>query len=127
MGALCLVAACVSYYAWRVGVDGTISARYLSTVGMGWLVASFLTGVVGGAAGATSRTLASAWGLPAGVFGGEAAAVLLLRQRWIQVVIEAAVAGLLFTRAWGRKGTAIAIITAIVVAAAAIGYRVLLR
>lgn len=127
IGALCLLAACVSYYAWRVGVGGTISVRYLSTVGIGWLVASVLTGTGGGAAGATSRTVTALWGSAAGVFAGEAAAVLLLSQRWIQVVIEAVVAGLLLSRAPGRKGTAIGLVTALVVAAAAIGYRLLLR
>lgn len=127
MGALCLIAACVSYYAWRVAVDGTISLRYLSTVGLLWLLASVAVGSIGGAFGALSRTISSSWGIPAGVFAGEAAAVLFLRQRWIQVVVEAIVAIVLLGRARFPRGVRVAAVTAVLVAAIGVSYRLLLR
>lgn len=101
---LCLIAAHVSYYAWRDAVDGTIAVRYLSSVGLMWLLASVMTGAVGGCGGDRIAIRHLGVGVPAGVFAGEAAAVLFLRQRWTQVAIEGAIAGLLCTRTHGPTG-----------------------
>lgn len=126
-GALCLATACLTYYAWRVAVDGTISLRYLSTVGLLWLVASLLTGGIGGALGAWSRTSSFPRGVTAGVLAGEAVAVLALSHRLAQPVIELTAAAFFLTRTHVKQAIAPATATAITVALAATVYRVLLR
>lgn len=127
-GALCLGVACVTYYAWRVTVDGTISIRYLLSVGAMWLVASVITGVVGGALGSAARTIAHPWGVAAGVLIGEGFAVLLLSRRLVQPAIElAAGAALLLLPVGVRRTWFAAAVTSVVVAVVAIAYRLALR
>lgn len=127
IGALCLTSACVSYYAWRVSIDGTISARYLATIGLLWLAASIGVGVLSGAAGAASRTIAAAWGIAAGTFAGEAAAVLILSRRVVQAVVEIFIAVLLVSRAGSRRVLQLAAATTLVVAFIGATYRLALR
>ena len=126
-GSLCLATACLTYYAWRVVVDGTISVRYLSTIGLLWLIASLLTGGIGGALGAWSRTSSFPRGVTAGVLAGEAVAVLALSHRLAQPLIELTAAALVLTRTHVKQTIAPATATAITVGLAATLYRVLLR
>jgi hypothetical protein len=126
-GVSCLAVACLTYYAWRVSIDGTISTRYLFLVGGAWLVASLVTGVVGGALGSISRTSSSAWAIGAGVLDGEATAVLLLSGRVTQPLLEFAAAGAILTRAEVRRHLLLVLATAGVIGLLATIYRFLLR
>ena len=129
LGAIALGAATLAYYAYRLFVDGTISTRYLSRVGISWLIAALVVGAIGGWVGAASRTVNPPWGAPAGVLLGEAAAVAYLRQRWVQVIVEVAAAGVILYLAKRRSRTLklVTAVTAAAVAAFAIVYRTLLQ
>jgi len=128
-GALCLVAATAAYYAWRAAIDGDISNSYLSSVGVFWLLTGAVIGGLSGALGARSRDSSGYWGVPAGVSLGEAGAVMLLSQRWLQVALQIAlgVLFLVFSRAEIRRGAALSAITATVVLAVAVAYRPVLH
>jgi len=126
-GASCLALACLTYYAWRVSVDGTISTRYLALVGGAWLITSLVTGVVGGALGSMSTGSAKAWAIAAGVLVGEAAAVLLLSGRVTQPLLDLATAGVILRRAEGRRHLALVLATAVIIALLATIYRFVLR
>lgn len=126
-GAICLATACFTYYAWRVAVDRTISMRYLSTVGLLWLITSLLTGGIGGGLGTWSRTSSVTGGVTAGVLAGEAVAVLALSHRLAQPLIELTAAVIFLTRTNIKHAIAPAAATATTVALAASAYRVLLR
>lgn len=129
LGAVTLLSAAVAYYAFRIFVDETISVRYLSKVGLFWLLAALVVGTAGGWLGALSRTINPPWGTPVGVFLGEAAAVAYLRQRWEQVVAELIAAALILYLAKRRSRTLklVAATTAVAVAAFGIIYRSLLQ
>jgi hypothetical protein len=126
-GVACLALACLTYYAWRVSVDGTISTRYLFLVGGAWLVASLVTGVVGGALGSMSTTSASAWAIAAGVLVGEATAVLVLSGRLAQPLYELAAAWAVSMKPEVRRHFALVLGTAAVIALLATIYRFMLR
>ena len=129
LGALILLSATVSYYSFRIFVDETISARYLSRVGVFWLLAALAVGTAGGWLGALSRTVNPPWGTPAGVFLGEAAAVAYLKERWEQVFLEvvAAVVILLLAKRRSRTLKIVLVLTAVGVFAFALVYRSLLN
>lgn len=127
-GALCLAVACLSYYAWRVAIDGTISIGYLLSIGAMWLVASVITGVLAGALGSAARTRHHPWGIAAGVLIGEGVAVLVLSGRVVQPVIElAAAAVMLLLGGMIRRTWFAAAVTAVIVALLAVAYRSFLR
>lgn len=126
-GASCLAVACLTYYAWRVSVDGTISTRYLLLVGGAWFFASLVTGVVGGALGSMSQSSSSPWAIAAGVLVGEAAAVLLLSGRLTQPLLELVAAGAIVPRLEIRRHLLLVLATAVIVALLAATYRLLLR
>lgn len=88
LGTLCLVAATLVYYALRLALYASFSVEDLVPVPAGWLVIGVLTGIVAGWAGARARDRAAWWGPPAGVFVGEAIAVLTLRARVSEFVVE---------------------------------------
>jgi hypothetical protein len=91
-GAVCLATANTAYYLWRLLVDKDISSNYLLRAGFFWLVMSLACGIVAGAVGNESIRRPALWGVAAGVFAGEALAVLILRQRPTQVIVESLVA-----------------------------------
>jgi hypothetical protein len=132
LGAAALIAAWVAYYSMRIFADQTVSMRYLARVGLFWLVASLLVGALGGIAGARSHSVPVVWGVPVGVFLGEAAAVGVLSQRWEQVWAE--LLGAFVILLWMPRQiphffkamTSIALVVGIV-AAVAIGYRTILN
>ena len=128
-GATCLVTATLTYYAWRVLVDETISVRYLVRVGLFWLLAGAAVGVISGALGAKSNRWSAAWGVAIGVLLGEAASVVVLTHRWEQVVLEvlAAAGLLLYSRRQLSKLLPWAVAAGIAVTGAATLYRVVLR
>ena len=128
-GAICLVSATLAYYGWRVFFDGNISTRYLTEVGVFWLLAAAVTGVVSGALGAKSHRLLIPWAIAVGVLLGEALAVLLLSQRTEQVIVEVGAAlGVAFLSK--RRLTdliPVATVTAVVVSVGVVLYREVLR
>jgi hypothetical protein len=91
-GALCLVTANTTYYLWRLLIDQNISNRYLTLAGLFWSAMSISCGLVSGFYGTLSVRRPALWGIVAGIFGGEALAVLILSSRLQQVVIEAVIA-----------------------------------
>ncbi|MDP9067986.1 MAG: DUF6518 family protein [Actinomycetota bacterium] len=128
-GALCLLTATLAYYAWRIGIDQTISLRYLTRVGLFWLVTAVVVGVISGIAGAKSHRWSLAWGVAIGVLVGEAVAAALLAQRWEQVALEAAggVGLFFYSKRPLAKIFSSTVATATLVAIGATIYRVLLR
>jgi hypothetical protein len=109
LGAACLVTAALTYYLWRVLVDGTISVGYLFTVAVFWLVVAFVTGAIAGWFGARSHRSVHLWGSPAGVFVGEAISVAILSGRWIQVAVELCIAVACFAAARRAPRTALTV------------------
>ncbi|HYI44340.1 MAG TPA: DUF6518 family protein [Actinomycetota bacterium] len=109
LGAACLATAAFTYYLWRVVVDGTISTGYLVTVGVFWFVAAFVSGAIAGWFGARSHRSVHLWGIPAGVFVGEAISVAILSKRWIQVAAELCVAIVCFAAARRAPRTALTV------------------
>lgn len=128
-GAVCLVVATLTYYAWRIFIDGTISLRYLTRVGFFWLLACAVVGVISGAAGAKSQRWSLAWGIAIGVLLGEAAAVALLTQRWEQILLEVFAAAGLFVYSKRPLAQILspAVAAALVVASGSVLYRITLR
>ena len=90
--ALCLVTANVTYYVWRLVIDQNISTRYLTLAGLFWSAMSIGCGLVSGYYGSLSRHRPALWGIVAGIFGGEALAVLIVSGRMPQVLIETTIA-----------------------------------
>lgn len=128
-GVISLAIATVVYYAWRLGIDGTISAHYLRTIGAFWSLAAVGVGAAAGWAGWRSRGIVAYWGVTAGAFLGEAAAVALLSQRTVQIAAEVAAGGLLIWRGRPRMTHAVGLAVAAggLVFLAALIYRVALR
>lgn len=128
-GAVCLVVATLTYYAWRILIDETISVRYLTRVGLFWLLAGTAVGAIAGATGAKSHRWSLAWGVAMGVLLGEATGIAMLSRRWEQVVLESLAAlGLFFySKRPLAKVLPSAMVTAIVVAIGSVLYRVILR
>ncbi len=128
-GSVCLVTATLTYYAWRIFIDETISVRYLTRVGLFWLLAGAVVGAISGAAGAKSHRWSLSWGAAIGVLVGEAAAVAMLTQRWEQVAIETVGgAGLFFySKRPLAKILPSTVATASLVGACAVVYRLVLR
>lgn len=128
-GLSCLVAASLTYYAWRTAIDGNLSNRYLMTAGVFWLLGAIVVGAAAGWAGSRSRTEPLFWGLPAGAFLGEAIAVWLLGGRPVQVALELVAAGVLMwrTRPEIRGGLRLALAVGAVIALGALLYRPVLH
>ncbi|HEY7874048.1 MAG TPA: DUF6518 family protein [Actinomycetota bacterium] len=128
LGTLCLVAATVVYYALRLAIYPFFSVEDLVPVPAGWLVVGIITGVTAGWAGARARDRVAWWGAPAGVFLGEAIAVLGLRARASQFVVETlcGVACLWLARSSLRRGLVVALTTLPPVALFATYYRLVL-
>lgn len=128
-GLSCLVAASLTYYAWRTAIDGNISNRYLMTAGVFWLICAIVVGAAAGWAGSRSRTEPSFWGLPAGAFLGEAVAIALLGGRLAQVALELVAAGVLVwrTRPDAGAGVRLALAVGTLIAVAALLYRPVLH
>jgi hypothetical protein len=127
-GIVCLTIATVAYYLLRLAID-PLSLRYLVGVPVMWLVAGVGSGAVSGRLGELSYRHAHAWGVPAGVFAGEAGVVMMLRQRVPQALAELVCAGLCLWRARARwpKATALAAGTVPFVAWLGLLYRIVLR
>jgi hypothetical protein len=126
-GALCLSVATVAYYALRLAID-PIALRQVVPIPLVWLAAGVVTGLAGGAMGARAKEQPAWWGAPAGVFLGEAIAVVLLRGRVAQAVAEAACAAgcvRLMKGAW-KRGLILAAATTPATAAFALYYRLVL-
>jgi hypothetical protein len=126
-GMMCLSIGTGAYYALRLIID-PISLADLAPIPLWWLVVGAGTGFVAGWLGARSHRWEEAWGAPAGVFLGEALAILVLRQRMVQVVIECSCAGAclrLARRRW-KRGLALAAASIPYVAGFAAVYRVAL-
>jgi Family of unknown function (DUF6518) len=87
-GTLGLVTATVVYYALRLATSASFSVVDLVPIPAGWLAIGIATGAVAGWLGARARSERGLWGAPAGAFLGEAAAVMVLRQRVTQAVVE---------------------------------------
>ena len=124
-GAVCLVLASLTYYAWRASIDGSISSEYLLSVGVLWTLLAVVTGAVSGGAGWSSEGSPRWWGLVTGAFVGEAVAVLILRERALQVGLEF-VTGLAFLLAARRellKAVAVAAAASLVLGLVAGGFR----
>ena len=128
-GVICLVSATVAYYAWRVLFDGDISTRYLTRVGVFWLLAAAVTGAISGGLGAKSHRWRVPWGIAIGVLLGEAVAVLLLSQRVEQVAVEVGAAfGVAFlAKRQPRELMPVALAATAVVAVGVVLYRQALR
>ena len=129
LGAAGLILATLTYYAWRLGVDGTISTYYLSSVGAFWLTAAAIAGTASGGLGAASNRRPQPWGIAIGVLIGEAAAVAVLSQRFEQVVVELAGAAAITasSRHRLREHVPVVGVTTTVVALVALGYRLALH
>jgi len=126
-GALCLAVATVAYYALRLVVD-PITVGDLIPIPLWWLIVGAGVGALSGWLGARSHPLVEMWGAPAGVFIGEAIAILVLRQRVAQAVLEVCCAAvcLRLTRGAVKRGVAVAATTVPYVAGFAALYRVAL-
>lgn len=127
-GVVCLVVATISYYGLRLAVD-SISLSDLVGIPSMWLVAGIGSGAVSGRLGELSFRHPHAWGVPAGVFAGEAVVVMLLRQRATQAFAETvcALACLWMARSRWPRALALAAGTLPFVGSLAGMYRILLR
>ena len=127
-GVVCLTTATVAYYGLRLAID-SISVGYLAGVPMLWLAAGLASGAVSGRLGELSSRHPHAWGVPAGVFAGEAVVVMMLRQRAVQSVAELVCAAVCLWMARSRwpKALALAAGTLPFVAWLGLLYRIVLR
>lgn len=127
-GIVCLVAANLAYYGLRLAVD-PISVGDLFPIPALWLCAGIVSGAVSGRLGELSHRHAHAWGIPAGVFVGEAVVVVVLRGRFVQAILElvAAAACLAMARARWPRAAALAAGTVPFVGWLAGLYRIVLR
>lgn len=126
-GALCLLIATLAYYALRLALD-SLAIDDLLSIPLWWLAVGTAIGSVSGWFGARSNRFVESWGAPAGVFLGEAVAVLALRGRIAQAAVEACCALpslYLMKGAWGR-GLLLGAATVPTVAVFAVYYRLVL-
>ena len=100
-GVVCLIAGNVAYYGLRLAVD-PISLADLVPIPALWLCVGIVCGAVAGRLGELSYRYPHAWGIPAGVFAGEAVVVIVLRQRFVQAALEVAAAALCLAMARAR-------------------------
>jgi hypothetical protein len=105
-----------------------ISVGDLASVPLWWLVMGAAIGVFSGWLGARSHRFSEAWGAPAGVFLGEAVAVLALRGRVTQALLEVlcALACLGVMNGAYARGVLVAAATVPSVALFAVYYRLVL-
>jgi hypothetical protein len=120
-----LVAAAVTYYLWRVFADGTISLGFLLTVGVFWLLMAVVAGAIAGWFGARSHRSEHLWGIPVGVFVGEAVAVALRSARGSQIAVEVGLAVVCLVAARGsfKRASWLALFTALPVGLVSLVYR----
>ena len=127
-GVVCLTTATIAYYALRLAID-SISLGHLLGVPSMWLAAGVGSGAVSGRLGELSFRHVHAWGVPAGVFAGEAVVVMVLRQRATQSAAELVCAGLCLWMARARWPRALALAAGTIPFVGWLGllYRILLR
>ena len=100
-GVVCLATANLAYYGLRLALD-PISIGDLLPIPAMWLAVGIVCGAVSGRLGELSYRHVHAWGIPAGVFAGEAVVVIVLRQRFVQAVLELVAAAACLTMARAR-------------------------